>query len=105
MKGSGSFVSEMADAILNGLTGGRHGNFMETVRKEEKLKSEQEGKVDEMERKPSKIEGEEAVSVSESADQFKTGGDEVSENFPSCISLHIPTISGAENGCGGRKRR
>lgn len=72
VKGSGSFVSEMADAILNGLTGGRHGNFMESIRKEERLKSEQEKKGEETEEKSNKVEGKESVNVGESVDQFKT---------------------------------
>ena len=66
-------MSEMADAILNGLTGGRHGNFMESTRKE---KSEREKTSEETEGKSNKMEGKESVNVSESVDQFKTG-DEV----------------------------
>ena len=69
-------MSEMADAILNGLTGGRHGNFMESARKEEKLKSEREKMSEETEGKSNKMEGKESVNVSESVHQFKTG-DEV----------------------------
>ena len=32
VKGTGSFVSEMADAVLNGLTNGRHSKFTEKFR-------------------------------------------------------------------------
>lgn len=42
VKGTGSFVAEMADAILNGLTSGRHGNFMESVRKEEEERQQKQ---------------------------------------------------------------
>ena len=35
VKGCGSFASEMGNAILNSLTNGRHGKFMETLRQKE----------------------------------------------------------------------
>ena len=42
MKGAGSFVTEMADAVLNGLTNNRHSKFMAKFRefeeKERKLR-------------------------------------------------------------------
>ena len=47
VQGAGSYVSEMADAVLNGLTNGRHGKFTETCRavqltEKEKRKEEEE---------------------------------------------------------------
>ena len=39
-KGCGGFVTEMADAILNGLTNGRHSKFAQLVEKEENLPAE-----------------------------------------------------------------
>ena len=35
VKGTGSFVSEMADAVLNGLTNGRHSKFVNTIKSTE----------------------------------------------------------------------
>lgn len=40
VKGSGGFVTEMADAILNGLTNSRHSNFAQLLEKEEQLLAE-----------------------------------------------------------------
>lgn len=38
VKGCGSFATEMADAILNSLTNGRHMKFMESIKKDEEKK-------------------------------------------------------------------
>ena len=38
VKGCGSFVTDMADAILTSLTNGRHAKFAEMIKKEEEKK-------------------------------------------------------------------
>ena len=105
----------MADAILNGLTGGRHGTFMETVKKKESTKiketkkeekreedeeeeeeEERDGKVLEHEQEresEARSSREESVSVSERMDQLET---EVSGSFlalqQQSLSPHNPRL-------------
>ena len=108
----------MADAILNGLTGGRHGTFMETVKKKESTKiketkkeekreedeeeeeeeeeEERDGKVLEHEQErelEARSSREESVSVSERMDQLET---EVSGSFlalqQQSLSPHNPAL-------------
>ena len=62
VKGAGSFVSEMADAVLNGLTNGRHTKFMEKVRSKEK-KSSDDSKSLPIEKEVSTTKTEEPVHV------------------------------------------
>ena len=42
VKGCGSFAMEMADAILNSLTNGRHTKFLESVKKDGAKKATEE---------------------------------------------------------------
>ena len=78
VKGTGSFVSQMADAVLNGLTGGRHSDFMGKFRvfeeKERKVKESLRMEVRTPPREKGSPETKTGSAASSDGDQLASGG-------------------------------
>ena len=75
VKGAGSFVTEMADAVLNGLTNNRHSKFVEKMKqtsgKESNTSEDKDSKSSPKESKPTPEPSSEQISKTTSTDMAK----------------------------------
>ena len=104
VKGTGSFVAEMADAILNGLTSGRHGNFMETVRKEEEERQQwkQKEQKEEDEEEEEEEEKDRSLGVQDASSVDQVEGEEEEKVCRCAAGLTVCVCGNREafNSCG-----